>query len=338
MSAVEEESQELGDSNLYPSGTPPLPPPSPPPPSIEKWFFVASSAPLLTGGLCVACKWPLTLSDVPFDNNSVQSCRNCGALTPRLDAIKGSLAALNMTMWSLFSCDMYIYDAGQLQPGRLISYKGSISGSPDIAEKWLRHDAWLTENPGGRYQANVLFLGFPPSTYFVIHDQWPSQAVAEPHLEIGFSWYRYGLSTVGAVPPWRQALFGAVTLIHSNPAAAVVLIAAGFEAFFLETMRIGWQEKGLDMAAFRRLDRGSLASLVEWLPAAIQLPSLIDAPNGLHGRWKTLVNQRRNDVVHRADVQVTSDQAQESLKVALDAITFLDPFALVRPHVYFVNR
>ena len=157
----------------------------------------------------------------------------------------------------------------------------------------------------------------------------PSQVDAE--------WYRFAVHEVDAVPAWRQSLFGAATLINTNPAAAVVLIAAGFESFFLETMRIAWSEKGLQEAAFVRLSARNLpiSSLVEWLPPTVGRLGLLDAPGDMYQRWKELVNKRRNDVVHRANVHLSTVQAMESLRAALESITFLDELALTRPHAYY---
>lgn len=336
MAEVQEQESEQEDEG-YPKSSEPaqIPPPPPTPSTVNRLYYVGESHPLLVTGRCAACKRNLLIGPKVYDDNSPQKCDYCGAITFRLDALRGALADLDTTQWSLFSCDRYIYDNFAIQPGSIVNYTGAANPPIPKFEKWLRHDAWIQDG-SGRYQANPLFL--ETLTYFLLRDQWPGTVQPDPLPSIGYSWYRYGLSAVGAVPAWRQALFGAVTLVLNNPAAAVVLIAAGFEAYFVETMRIAWKENGLDEAAFRRLDRNTLTSLVEWLPAAVRFPSLVDAPNGLHGRWRTLVNQRRNDVVHRADVQVTSEQAQESLNVTLEAVTFLDPFALTRPHAYFVGQ
>lgn len=43
-------------------------------------------------------------------------------------------------------------------------------------------------------------------------------------------------------------------------------------------------------------------------------------PLDLHEKWARKVNQGRNDVVHRVNVHFTTDEAMESLRVALEAI------------------
>jgi hypothetical protein len=119
-----------------------------------------------------------------------------------------------------------------------------------------------------------------------------------------------------------------------------VLIAAGFEAFFTETMRIAWRESFLDLAAFDRMIARNIAitSLVDWLPATVGRPGLRDAPGNLHARWEEMVNRRRNQVMHQANVHFNSDESRASLRVALECIAFCDEAALVRPHVYYLTQ
>ena len=135
-------------------------------------------------------------------------------------------------------------------------------------------------------------------------------------------------------------MFGAYQLIETNPSAAVVLIASGFESYFLDIMRIAWQESGLQVSAFDRMtDRNPpITSLVTWLPAAVGRSTLNEAPGDLHTRWSNAVNKRRNDVVHRANVHFTSTEAQDSLSVALETICYFDEAALARPHAYYTSR
>ena len=132
-------------------------------------------------------------------------------------------------------------------------------------------------------------------------------------------------------------MFAAALMIESNPSAALVLIAAGFEAFFLETMRINWKEKGLRMSSFGRIRKQAISGLIDWLPGAVGLRSLSDGPDNLEAQWKSLVNERRNDVVHRANVHFTSAQARESFGCAIRCISFIDELGIFRPHVYFAG-
>jgi hypothetical protein len=126
-------------------------------------------------------------------------------------------------------------------------------------------------------------------------------------------------------------------MIDSYPSAALVLIAAGFEAFVIETARIRWNERGLRRGGFKDIAGAQrIAGLVDWLPTLLDMLSLRD-DGELYGDWKRLVNERRNDVVHRANVHFTPEQAKESLRCALNAMAYLDGLALFRPHVYYAG-
>lgn len=270
----------------------------------------------------------------PYDDNSDRTCSKCGLRTPRYRLILQAMSLIDSITWSLLASDIYIYDSRTLRFGETISYG---LASTNVA-KWLYHECRPLASSGDRYVPTMSFYEFT-GFLALLDTQSLAQPVESPPPEIEVSWYRFGLTQLGAVPAWRQSLFGAATLIDQNPAAAIVLIAAGFEAFFLETMRIAWGESHIDPASFERLNRRNIpiSQLVEWLPPVVGKRSLLEAPDGLHSIWEERVNRRRNDVVHRANVHLTSAEARESMRAALDCIVFLDEPALVRPHSYYVN-
>jgi hypothetical protein len=43
-------------------------------------------------------------------------------------------------------------------------------------------------------------------------------------------------------------------------------------------------------------------------------------------------------VVHRANVNLTTDEVRDSLRTALECIVYTDPAALVRPHAYYTGQ
>jgi len=204
--------------------------------------------------------------------------------------------------------------------------------------KWLREDTIPRPGSGLRYIPEVGAYG--DFVFITLRDAMEyTLPPEEPPRSIDISWYRFGLSDLSAVPAWRQSLFAAAMMIDSNPSAALVLIASGFEAFFTETMRIKWLELGLRAASFKNVVASQrIASLVEWMPGAVGMPALPEASDDLHQRWRSLVNGRRNAVVHRANVHFTSEQAIESLRCALECISSLDSLALFRPHPYYAGE
>ncbi len=297
---------------------------------LQRQYQAGFSRPNFSQGRCLSCQSAVTLdANVTFNNNDVLSCAECGANAPRIKLVKEAFALIDTIAWSLFGSDLYIWDEVQVPTGDYASYDLQALQ----AVKWQHHEVHPDASLGGRYAAEIYFFG--GAAYLTVTDTQPAseQAVVS---EVNVVWYRFGLSQQGTVPAWRQSLFGAATLVTTHPAAAVVLVAAGFESFFLESMRIAWRENQLDEASFERLSRRNfpLTSLIEWLPPAVRHPSLLDNL-ALHRKWKTLVNERRNDVVHRANVHLTSAEAMESMSSALDCICFIDEVALVRPHAYY---
>lgn len=310
--------------------------------AIERQYQLGYSRPNYSHGRCPPCQSAVTLNlNAPFSDNTILGCNECGANTPRRKLIFEALAIIDARVWSLFGSDMYIWDQTEVPLGDYVSY--DLVGL-DVA-KWQHYETVPSSSSGERYVANILFsdtVGFlyvtDTQASIQQEDQGAQTEEEQPVQHVEASWFRYGLQEPGAVPAWRQSLFGAAaTLVTTHPPAAVVLIAAGFESFFIETMQIAWREKQLDPAAFDRLNKRNLplSSLVEWLPPAVNRRSLLDAPGDLYQRWKTLVNGRRNDVVHRAEVHLTTDEAMESMRAALECITFIDEDALVRPHAYY---
>ncbi len=237
---------------------------------------------------------------------------------------------IDTVAWSNFASDIAIYDTFDLRRDDVQLYEVEVA-----AAKWLHYETRPNSMSGERYVASLTFN--EPWISVRIDDTTPF-AVGEPPEAVEVTWVQYGLTSASAVPAWRQSLWGSATLLSSNPAASVVLAAAGFEAFFLETMRLWWREAGLAEGAFKRLadSNPSIARLVEWLPAAVNRRPLPDTPE-VHERWQRLVNKRRNDVMHRAQVHATSDEARESLAAAIEAVTCVDELALVRPHAYYAG-
>lgn len=288
------------------------------------------SVPTYVQGVCRACHTLVTLDGtVAYNDNGNVTCGACATVSRRRDLIREALASIDPVTWSLFGSDMYVGDQREMNPGESVVYDLS---TVQVA-KWQHHEVYTEGGTDSRYIANV---GFIDSTaYFTLRDT-RTQSSSETPPRIVASWYRFGLSEIGSVPAWRQSLYGAATLVKEFPSAAIVLVAAGFESFFLETMRISWRENELAHGAFNRMIRNTpISALVEWLGPAARRPSLVDAPNSLHQRWRELVNQRRNNVVHRADVNLSSDEVMESMKVALECICFIDQEALVKPHAYY---
>ena len=233
--------------------------------------------------------------------------------------------------------DYVVYDSRELLLGQTQVY----SGREPVA-KWIHHIAIADKFPA--HTATVTPVDHADGQMSIVVrllNAFGGSAAPDQEEAKGIvSWYRFGLSSLAAVPSWRQSLFAASTLVASNPAAAVVLVAAGFEAFFTEFMRIKWRERDLHARSFETMSRQvqSIASRVSWLPAAVGIAPLSDAPDNLYDRWQRAINKRRNDVVHRADVHVTSAEAHESIRVVIDAISFFDPYAFVRPHAFFVGQ
>jgi hypothetical protein len=237
--------------------------------------------------------------------------------------------------WSMLGSDIYICDRVEVPLEDFVSYNLT---DLSVAE-WLHQEAYPNAASGGRYVAELAFYG---SIGFLSVKDTMGPGAPDPARpsKMEVVWYRFALQQVGTVPAWRQSLFGAATLMMTHPSAAVVLVAAGFESFFIETMRIAWCERNLDPAAFDRLNSRNMpiTGLVDWLPAAVGRPCLREAPGDLYRRWKELVNERRNDVVHRAEVHVTTEVAMASMRAALECMTFLDEAALTRPHSYYRPR
>lgn len=309
--------------------------------TIERQYLLGQSLPNFSNGRCPSCQSLVVLNlNAPFHDNGIVACNGCGANTPRRTLILEALAIVDTLAWSFFGSNMYIWDQTKVPHGDFVSYNLQ---QLNVA-KWLHQEAFPNASSGERYVANVYFsddLAFLYLTDTKAPAQQEDEPVPEqeeePAAEVEASWYRFGLQEPAAVPAWRQSLFGAATLVTTHPSAAVVLVAAGFESFFIETMRIAWREKQLDQTAFDRLNKRNLplSSLIEWLPPVVNRQSLVAAPGDLYERWKVLVNERRNDVVHRANIHLTTDQAMKSMRAALDCMAFIDEAALVRPHAYY---
>ena len=270
---------------------------------VARTYNVAGSTPDFSYGICPQCGATVDLdSAAPLTDNSPFTCADCGANTPRLRLILEALARIDPMTWSLFASDVYIWDQVEMELGQVITY----NVQQEVA-KWQHYEVSPNNTSGERYVASLNF--FDPNAFLVLAD---SRAGLEPPEDAptrNVFWWRFGLSAIGRVPAWRQSLFGAATLFTTQPAAAVVLIAAGFEAFFNETMKIAWTERGLDQSAYEKLSGRNLAitATVDWLPAAVGRQPLGNAPDDLSTKWENDVNRRRNDVVHRAEVPLRGE-------------------------------
>jgi hypothetical protein len=284
----------------------------------------------------MACTTEVTIDAAAFfSDDSIAQCAYCGANAPRRRLILEALALIDAVTWSLFGSDIYIFDQTELTPGGMVSYNVQL----EVA-KWQHHEARLVDAANARYSANINFYDDLKWGFLSLLDsQAASEAAESPPRSVGVLWYRFGISESGKVPAWRQSLFGAATLIATHPSAAIVLVAAGFEAFFMETMRIAWRERQLHMVAFDRLNARNppISNMVGWLPTVVGRSALQEVSPELYERWENLVNRRRNAVVHQANVDFTTLQAQESMRAALECIEAIDPAALVRPHAYYVS-
>ncbi len=303
-------------------------------PELTRKHIAAQSEPTFLLGACPACSTTLVLDPaIPYPDNPAVQCARCGRSTVRHELITESLAQTDTITWSLAASDFVVWDRFQMTRDDYAVYT-----LDEPVRKWLREDSVPRPGSGLRYIPEV--AAFENSVFVTMRDTLEySDAPENPPPPVEVTWYRFGLSDLTAVPAWRQSMFAAAMMIGTNPAAALVLIAAGFEAFFTDTMRIKWHEARLRKRGFRDIIGSQrIATLVDWLPGVVGLPSLVDAPDGLHGRWKDLVNGRRNDVVHKANVHFSPDEARESLRCALECVSYVDKLALFRPHPYYAGE
>ncbi len=304
-----------------------------PQPPFRRVPEVVRSLPTHFIGICPWCKQRVALNQLAsFSDDTSVTCGSCGRVTPRRALGLEGLALSDTVVWGFFASDIAVRDDAEVPVGAPVVYE--MPPSVHSVAKWQH---WETRPADLRYAATLSFndgLGF-----LSLADLIPAGAEAGLTTRINVGWTRFGVSRLEAVPAWRQSLYAAANLLESYPSAALVLIAAGFEALFNDLARIKWDERRLDKQAFKRMTAGnpSIAQLVRWLPEAVGLPSFMAAPDGLHGRWSECVNERRNSVVHRAKVHFSSDDARESMRVALECAAYLDPDAFVRPHVYYLQ-
>lgn len=272
----------------------------------------------------------MTLPALVIGQNPLVSCGQCGRSSPRESIILAALRNLSPIAWSLLSSDFAIHDRVPLALGDYASYTVN-----EQVARWLHLELIPNEQSGARYVPTA--NSYPPTLFIALRDTRPAEQAQVLTDPIDVQWYWFGLASTVVVPAWRQCLFGAYKLLTTEPADAVVLVAAGFESFFIDAMRVRWTEQQLDPRAFKRMtDRVQISSLVEWLPATVSMPSIRD-DNTLWTRWQTTINKRRNDVVHRGVLAITVEECIGSLATALECITFIDAFALSRPHQYYTS-
>jgi hypothetical protein len=295
-------------------------------------YSFGTSPPSMVVGICPTCGFWRWLDALPnYADNPMIDCQ-CGRRADRRAWVTTALAANDRIAWSLASCDFVLWEHFEMSPGDVAMY----NLQQHTVAKWLGTQAAPMVGLN-RYGLTVSVLD--QLIVVALSDSRRWEPPPDPPLvDIPVSWWRFGLQNLNSVPAWRQSLFGASEMIETYPSAALVLIAAGFEAFFIETARIRWNERGLRRSAFKDIAGNQrIAGLVDWLPTLLDMPSLKDDTE-LYADWKRFVNDRRNDVVHRANVHFTPAQAKESLRCALKAVSYLDESALFRPHVYYAGE
>ena len=300
------------------------------------------SFPTYASGRCPKCAGFVLAQPgitITWDSNEVLECPTDAAKFSRLTYIKEALARLDTIAFALFASDRWIGAQADLTPGEVISYSLPTEG----VKKWVYNE---TQRTSGHTPSmpwpQMLFIDTATSPLAMLWLQ-PSAGseLGDNHEEkVAATWYRFGLSELDAVPAWRQTLFLAARNATTTPAASIVLTATAFEAFFIESMSIFWREAGNPTSAFKAVtqNRPSVPNLVRWMPELLLKRRFEEAPENLFGRWERDINGLRNRVVHEGHVQVTSEEATESLRTALDCITFFDDLALVKPHSYYRAR
>ncbi len=304
------------------------------------------SNPTYAYGACPSCHRAVPIDqDAATGDDSRYECPFCTTGTGRLGLILQALREIDLVTWSLFASNFFISASPQLNLNEPKIY--NVVGS-DAIPKWLHTETRPNAASGERYQCSIT-VSWPYVIANLLDSQPAGTSSPEPagpapppvqSLPVACEWYAFGISDQQAVPGWRQSLFGGVGLGDTNPPAAVVLFAAAFESFFTETMRIAWRDQGFEPDKFERLvgERPQpITGLIDWLPGVVGAPDLKGAPDHLYSDWASSVNRRRNDVVHRADVQVTAQEALRSLEVTLRCIAFLDRLAFVKPHAYYTS-
>ena len=294
---------------------------------------VVDSRPTHFVGICSACQQRVGLNpSANFSDDTSLTCGGCGSVTPRRALVLEGLKRSDTVVWGFFASDVAVRDETEASVGAPLVY--DMPPAVKAVAKWQH---WETRPADLRYAATLSFnddLGF-----LWLADLLPSAEAAGLTARIHVGWTRFGVSRLEAVPAWRQSLYAAANLLDSYPSAALVLIAAGFEALFNDLVRIKWDERRLDKQAFKRMTERNpgIAQLIRWLPEVVGLPSFVSAPNELPRRWADCVNERRNSVVHKAKIHLSSDDARESLQVGLECAAYLDPDSFVRPHVYYLR-
>lgn len=302
------------------------------PVSRPRKYQVGASSPTFTTGNCPQCRSVVGFdAGAPYSDDVPHTCGNCGASTPRRRLVLEALAELELVDWGLLASNFWIGDTAAVGANDYVYY--DMSDIKDRVAKWHHHVAYVVGE--GADRLTPIVNSGDDAIVVSVSDRLAADPDAGPApASVQVMWWRFGLSKKEAAPAWRQALFGAASLIETYPAAAVVMIAAGFEAFFIETARIKWVERGLDVAGFDSLNsrNPAVTGLMGWLPAVVGLGSLSE---DRMTAWQEKVNRRRNHVVHRGNVHITSGEARDSLRVALNSIVLLDEAALVRPHAYW---
>jgi hypothetical protein len=238
--------------------------------------------------------------------------------------IQHALGAGDSFSWGLFASNFAFQDEVELLAGQTAIYSNFGFNS---VTKWQHHECFPNGQPP---EGGFAVLSFDDVTRAGRVSAYTPDGTGA----VNVSWTRFGVTDLSAVPAWRQSLYGAFSLSAGYPSAAIVLMASAFEAFFMESMRLEWEDSGRDLQGFDKLsgDNIRITSLVTWLPQALGLQQFSPAACS---NWKSMVNGRRNDVVHKARIDFKPEEAAASMKAAIEAIVAIDPLALVRPHPYY---
>ena len=294
------------------------------------------SRPDFANGPCPSCHTPVQVEigyRVTFDNNELVQCSHCGTRSQRQDIILEALAIESRTEWGLFASNFWIGGKAKVSFNDPAVY--DLSPLQQKVVEWHHHHAFVEEveqqlEPSVNRTDDKLIVGvFSPLA--------ASSGNPQPSMKATVQWWQFvRLATQPDVPVWRQALFGAVKLIDHQPAAAIVMLAAGFEAFFINTVQIKWHESGLDQAAFRSLNKNvqSTTRKLDWLPRIVGLESI---PAAIRKDWDESVNKPRNAVLYQGTVSINVTDARGALRATLKAIVAIDSKALVRPHAYWTG-
>lgn len=295
---------------------------------IERTATQSVSLPTFASGRCPTCHKQVPLpTDIVYNGDPQIKCMSCGKTTNRLAIINHAIGWLDSVAWGSL-CSNFILTDHDISVSSLDTVTYSDMPTESVTE-WLHCSSWPNVRRGDVPYVTLSFNDIERSAMLFAFNR----PLTDPTQFSGI-WTRFGITTAQIPPPaWRQSLYSAYSLAVSHPASSIVMSAASFEAFFMESMLMSWEASVRDIVAFKRLsDNTGITNLVNWLPQVLGRPPF---EGSARSNWQQLVNRRRNDVVHRARVNFGLKEAAESISATVDAILALDSEALVRPHAYY---